>query len=78
MLRSLVGSEMCIRDRYRLRKDLQAVFNSKEVQIPLDIGDNAEDLLVNFVLEVADSKHSLEDCSLWFKANIIKITSKSS
>lgn len=63
---------------HRLRKDLQPVFKVDKIRIPLDIGNNTEDLLVNFVLEVADSKYTLEDCSLWFKANIIKITPKSS
>jgi death-on-curing protein len=63
---------------HRLRIDLKPVFKEDNTRIPVDIGSNGEDLLVNFVLEVADSKHTLEDCSLWFKANVIEITSKSS
>jgi death-on-curing protein len=63
---------------HRLNKELVYVQKSDGASIPFTKVENTHDLLYNLVMEVADSKHTLEDCALWFKANIIKITPKTS
>jgi death-on-curing protein len=53
---------------FRLRDDLVRVsFELKEVP---SSGETSNQILYNFVIETASGKLSLEECGLWFKANI--------
>lgn len=63
---------------FRLKKELVYVEKLDKTKIPSILVSDSQDLLYYFVLEIADSKYTLEECTLWFKANIIKITPKSS
>ena len=52
-----------------LLDDLMIIENYEGVKIPSK-GDNSNEILENFTLEMAAGKYSFDDCKLWFASNI--------
>jgi len=55
---------------FYLRYNLKKISTSKENTIPKN-GENSNEILIEFTLEVAAGIVSLEDCQKWFKENMI-------
>ena len=56
---------------YYLVENLEKISVDKKKTIP-EKGESTNEILIEFTLELAEGKISLEDCQKWFEENITK------